>query len=105
MSAFKGTPGPWRAEVNDGPIVLTVSGASVLYASVGCGERAAANAVLAAQAPAMLEAMCDLEVMANTLGYCYDKRPENFAVALREFKDAGAKARTILAALREGGAI
>jgi len=30
----------------------------------------------------------DLEVAANTVIYCYDKRPENFAQALASLKEA-----------------
>lgn len=36
----------------------------------------------------------NLEVAANTVVYCYTKRPENFASALKELEEAAAAARS-----------
>lgn len=41
-------------------------------------------------------ALLGLEVTANTLAYCYERRPENFAVALRDLNEHAALARAAL---------
>lgn len=42
------------------------------------------------------EALHSLEVSANTVGYCYDRRPENFASALSELSRQTGLARAPL---------
>lgn len=42
------------------------------------------------------EALHSLEVSANTVGYCYDRRPENFASALSELSRQTGLARAAL---------
>lgn len=52
---------------------------------------------IAAQLVELRERLRALEVAANTVDYCYGRRPENFGVALRDLKDEAAKARELLA--------
>lgn len=51
---------------------------------------------LEAKVDRLAEALKDLEVCANTADYCYSKRPENFAVALRELRDSAERSRAAL---------
>jgi hypothetical protein len=46
----------------------------------------------------LAKALHALEVAANTVAYCYEKRPENFAAALRDMQEAADAARAISAA-------
>lgn len=48
--------------------------------------------------PDLLGALRRLEVAANTVAYCYDKRPENFASALRGMQVDAEHARAVIAA-------
>ena len=45
----------------------------------------------------LLLALTNLEVSANTVSYCYDKRPENFARALRALAEDAEHARNLRA--------
>lgn len=45
----------------------------------------------------LLLALRNLEISANTVSYCYDKRPENFARSLRSLQDDAEHARTLIA--------
>ena len=49
----------------------------------------------------LVEALSRLEVAANTVAYCYEKYPANFAVALSEMKDDAEAARTTLEQAKE----
>jgi hypothetical protein len=55
-------------------------------------------AELRASRDELLSALHALEVAANTVAYCYEKRPENFAAALRDMQEAADAARAISAA-------
>ncbi len=55
------------------------------------------DARLIAAAPDLLKALNSLEVSANTVRACYDRRPENFAMALQQLKDDAQLARAALA--------
>ena len=46
---------------------------------------------LEANVDRLAEALKDLEVCANTINYCYTRNPGNFAVALRELREALAR--------------
>lgn len=87
---MKHTPGPWQRDkygnLNDS------NGKSVLFRSIstvnGGGDHrikeAEANTNLISVAPELLEALKNLELSANSLQYCFDRRPENFGVALTQ---------------------
>ncbi len=47
----------------------------------------------------LVAALRDLEVSANSLQYCFDRRPENFGVALTQLKADAERARAALAAV------
>lgn len=49
----------------------------------------------------LVEALSRLEVACNSVAYCYDKRPENFAVALCGMGHAAKDARAVLARAKE----
>lgn len=49
----------------------------------------------------LVEALSRLEVACNTVAYCYDKRPENFAAALCGMGHAAKDARAVLASAKE----
>lgn len=98
------TPGPWEAERDDnrelydiGHRRTPIGQRCVASVTFGYDEPAEteqhANAKLIAAAPELLEALSALEVAANGADYCYRKRPENFAVALKSLTDAADKAR------------
>ncbi len=55
-------------------------------------------------APRLLAALQKLWVSANTVAYCYENRPENFAVALKEMEEAADEAREVLAQAEGHGA-
>lgn len=97
MSAFRGTPGPWVAAVDGGPMVVTPQhGTPVLYASVAQGlERGKVNVAAAAQVPAMVEVLVDF----------VDARDGIMSGIAGRTDAVAEKARAILAALREGGAL
>lgn len=59
-------------------------------------KRDAARA-LADEAPALLAALRDLELCANTVYGCYTRNPGNFAVALRDLCESADKARAAIA--------
>lgn len=44
----------------------------------------------------VVQALSNLEVAANTVAYCYFKRPANFAVALRDLEFRAEEARELL---------
>lgn len=54
-----------------------------------------ANAQLIASAPKLLQALRDLTVAANTVAYCYEKVPGNFASALARMQECAAEATAI----------
>lgn len=56
----------------------------------------------AAEVAALREALHRLEVSANTVAYCYERRPGNFAVALQTLKDDATAARAALSGSGEG---
>lgn len=55
----------------------------------------AANTMLAASD--LMEALRNLEVSANSLQYCFDRRPENFGVALTQLTADAKRAREAIA--------
>ncbi len=121
----KWTRGPWRVEPDvrtppnepayiAGYDVVSDHGTIIGNEGICCGEHDEANAALIAEAgtvanetgltPRQLAeriveleaALLGLEVTANTLAYCYERRPENFAVALRDLNEHAALARAAL---------
>jgi hypothetical protein len=90
------TPGPW---IVDGASE-TVSGfdsygeRQIVVYELGTNP---ADHALLGTAPELLEALRRLEVSANTVAYCYEKRPENFAAALVDLADNAAAARAAIA--------
>lgn len=100
MSDFQGTPAPWSNGQFVGLSGQDHFGLNVGFVntdSVARREECRANAALIAIAPELLAKLSNLEVQANTVAYCYDKRPENFAVALQSLKEAAEQAREIIA--------
>lgn len=115
VSAFKGTPGPWRADawachartsiLSDAPTPETIEGLPPIpgpihvaeCSSAGCSDDEA-NAALIAQAPAMLMALqdilVDLDIVAGEGHKIRDLAPETLE-----------KIDAIFAALRAGGAL
>lgn len=51
----------------------------------------------AADAARMMVILHNLEMAANTVDYCYLRRPENFAAALKSLNDEAANARAAIA--------
>ena len=51
---------------------------------------------LEAKVDRLAEALKDLEVCANTIGFCYTRNPGNFAVALRELRESAERSRDAL---------
>lgn len=122
MAETRFTPGPWRvverAPMEDGSVypthilggaadfqVCLMEGAAVA-ALLHSGEwktvvsTSAANAHLIAAVPELYAALDRLEVSANTVAYCYSKRPENFAQAFQQLRDDAGAARAALAKAR-----
>lgn len=106
----KHTPGPWHLRLSDnatphiehGDCHLDEVGelanrVCVMPAEIDRSYNSFANARLIAAAPELLDALKALEVSANTVSYCYDKRPENFAVALHELMERAQQARDLFA--------
>jgi hypothetical protein len=91
------TPGPWQIRPSGAVGTDQMMVASVYPMEDEFPEENFANARLIAAAPNLLAALQRLELSANTVAYCYDKRPENFAVALREMQDDAETARAALA--------
>lgn len=104
------TPGPWATtEASGGREPLNVPLKARALEGMGISlcfinsddkvrsEEAAANARLIAMAPDLLSMVHRLEVAANTVKGCLDRRPENFAMAMRELKDLAAEARELQA--------
>ena len=105
----KWTRGKWTHDVD-----LYLYAGTCQIGKVYLGENDEANAALIAEAgtvanetgltPRQLAeriveleaALLGLEVTANTLAYCYERRPENFAVALRDLNEHAALARAAL---------
>lgn len=57
-------------------------------------------AALRAERDALADALRRLEVSANTVAYCYEKRAENFAAALRDMEADAEAARAALALMK-----
>ena len=51
---------------------------------------------LEAKVDRLAEALKDLEVCANTIGFCYTRNPGNFAAALRELRESAERSRDAL---------
>ena len=51
---------------------------------------------LEAKVDRLAEALKDLEVCANTIGYCYTRNTGNFAAALRELRESAERSRDAL---------
>jgi hypothetical protein len=101
----KHTPGPWTVydDSNDGKtgrIEIAAIGKTVarIYNSVPAQDLP--NALLMAAAPDLLEALSNLELSANTVQYCFDRRPENFGTALTQLTADAKRARDAIARAR-----
>ena len=57
---------------------------------------------LSARNALLCEALRNLEIAANTAGYCRDRRPENFAAAMRDLSAYADNARAVLGACTAG---
>lgn len=55
------------------------------------------NEKLSRQISEMLVALKDLELSANSVQYCFDRRPENFGVALTQLEADAKRAREVIA--------
>ena len=55
-----------------------------------------------ARADKLEDALRDLEVCANTVDYCYCRRPSNLASALVDLRESAEKARALLRGQEEG---
>ena len=99
MSKF--TPGPWlvddECQISAGNKHIADAFPTYLGDNVWDWDVAFANASLIAAAPALLKALRDLEMGANTVDACYTRNPGNFAGALRDLREYAEKARAAIA--------
>lgn len=105
----KHTPTPWFAQRQGSSTVYIESRIrpGTLQEVAACGpteagsEQQDANAEFIVRAcnahEQLVAALRDLEVAANSLQYCFDRRPENFGVALTQLTADAQRARAVLA--------
>lgn len=90
----------WGMVEVEGP-ALTVRGFTVATdVDAVHARKVEEDAYKIAAAPELYEALDRLEVSANTVAYCYSKRPENFAQAFQQLRDDAGAARAALAKAR-----
>lgn len=87
---------PTRLGPSDAPLAYKYGHRDARHAAAELAMKADAINAL------MLEALRNLECAANTVDYCYTRKPERFAEALRDLREYAEAARAAIAAATAG---